>query len=768
MWFLDKIRWLWWGEKLLSPQDETKKNLQKALEDSFSSLENLNIQDAIRDMRALADIEEEQIKLGDMTHRVRDYLQEKLLLVYVYFVWIGNQEAIDAFCTTFWFNADNNKITRSVYEIYKSLQKIEEWDDIQNQHYDDMKKRLESDLINQQDALQQKINDQVSIYDEVLQQYEQYANNFWWLSTPEQYESDLKESLRSSKGDMDVWEQYLAEQTKDRIIAYRDVYDAKKQKLDALRADLLQWWKKLEKVKFSEQEERAQEILLDLQTNNDFFSALNELEQRAKDIVSLRQELRLNTRLDVDLTSSEEAGKMSWPYLLQAYKLHANFLANQEGVTLWIDANIVNDLSPYIDQEIENLWEDKKFLLALEAKSRDSHLDVSYAHPDQVLTIMLLHKHRKILEKIWMLNKYVEEDKKRCVYLQSLLDEYVGTKNPVKKFNLLYSADYILQLANQKTVVVKWGKYYELQWDVPRWEMSVVDLYKKYIDIRLIPIDSKHKLYDALWNPESELSQKIHKEESHSEAEQRIDDKRVIEKEYDILRQDSLYVYEISLHKIISTDTSSDNLKVVETVALWKWNQYLTSVWENVFERAFSLKETFSNGFAKVNDGPHKHYVINKGWENVLWDVFAEVKQVFDWMFAVKKFWRWRFVNESWEDIYDKEFYDVGDTSEWYIAVQESWWNGYFYMNQLWESALQNTAWVGRIFKRAYPFSEGLAVVKDWDTYRVIDASWKYAFDRRLAGVLAPHKFEWWYLKVRLSINGPVFVMDTQGNMTSK
>jgi len=45
------------------PQDDTKKNLQKALEDSFASLENLDIQHTVWDFRALEVIEEEQMQL---------------------------------------------------------------------------------------------------------------------------------------------------------------------------------------------------------------------------------------------------------------------------------------------------------------------------------------------------------------------------------------------------------------------------------------------------------------------------------------------------------------------------------------------------------------------------------------------------------------------------------------------------------------------------------------------------------------------------------
>jgi len=45
------------------PQDDTKKNLQKALEDSFASLKNLDIQDTVWDFRALEVIEEEQMQL---------------------------------------------------------------------------------------------------------------------------------------------------------------------------------------------------------------------------------------------------------------------------------------------------------------------------------------------------------------------------------------------------------------------------------------------------------------------------------------------------------------------------------------------------------------------------------------------------------------------------------------------------------------------------------------------------------------------------------
>jgi len=68
-------------------------------------------------------------------------------------------------------------------------------------------------------------------------------------------------------------------------------------------------------VSFAQQEERAQEIIIDLEsrstdvehplTNEDCLNAIHQLEQRAKDIVQLRQELKLNSRLDLDLNSPD-------------------------------------------------------------------------------------------------------------------------------------------------------------------------------------------------------------------------------------------------------------------------------------------------------------------------------------------------------------------------------------------------------------------------------------------------------------------------------
>jgi len=68
-------------------------------------------------------------------------------------------------------------------------------------------------------------------------------------------------------------------------------------------------------VSFAQQEERAQEIIIDLEskstdverplTNDHCLNAIQELEQRAKDIVQLRQELKLNSRLDLDLSSPD-------------------------------------------------------------------------------------------------------------------------------------------------------------------------------------------------------------------------------------------------------------------------------------------------------------------------------------------------------------------------------------------------------------------------------------------------------------------------------
>jgi len=83
------------------------------------------------------------------------------------------------------------------------------------------------------------------------------------------------------------------------------------------------------------------------------------------------------------------------------------------------------------------------------------HFDAGYAHPHQSKTLLLIHKHREVLKRIWKLNQYVPEGYKKLVHLQRLLINFSGTKHPHKKFSLLHTADYVLNLKNQKTVVVK-------------------------------------------------------------------------------------------------------------------------------------------------------------------------------------------------------------------------------------------------------------------------------------------------------------------------
>gem|GEM_PF-4510146 len=65
-----------------------------------------------------------------------------------------------------------------MYDIYTSLQQIEDLGSMQEQQYDDMKKMIEKDVITQQDALQKKIDIQLSEYNKALQHYEQEASNF--------------------------------------------------------------------------------------------------------------------------------------------------------------------------------------------------------------------------------------------------------------------------------------------------------------------------------------------------------------------------------------------------------------------------------------------------------------------------------------------------------------------------------------------------------------------------------------------------------------
>jgi len=760
------------------PQDDTKKNLQKALEDSFASLENLDIQHTVWDFRALEVIEEEQMQLWDRLSQLKEYVLEKLVKIMMKVVINQDQEGIDFILHKFGYDQDNNTLSKSIYEIYKSLTHLEDEEITQDKLYNEIKQKLEDDeIMIKQKQLKEQIALQVADFSNSLKQFDTYFQNFSNNPTPEEYEKDLLESLKSSRWNLDHSEQFIAQQAQQKILTYRDMRGSKQQKLDTLRTDLLQWWKKIEKVSFAQQEERAQEIIIDLEststdvehplTNEDCLNAIHQLEQRAKDIVQLRQELKLNSRLDLDLTSPDHMWKISRPYMVQAYKIHADLLAKQQHLTLWVDVDYVSDLTPYIKQELQNISsDDLEIFNNLLAEKDYHHFDAGYAHPHQSKTLFLIHKNREVLKRIWKLNQFVPEGNKELAHIQRLLMDFSGTKHPHKKFSLLHTADYVLDLANHKTIAVKWNKFYEMQWKMPEDEVSIDQLYKKYMNIELKPITANHELYADLWDPRSKLTQTIYDKQSNK----KYNDKLSIEQQYDILWQDKLCLYNIEDHKIFGTSsTPSSWIVIADTLYKSGWWKYLTSEWENIFEKSFAENKKFIDFKARVRDD--WWYIIDRDGENVLWDKFEEIGEFAEWCLAVKSDKGRRFVDESGQDAIDFDDYiqDIKDKkfAEWYAVIRVSGRRSY--IDRQWNTIVDSD-WERQSYFFAYPFSDWLAVVKEEinGRYHIIDRQGKKVFGKDFFDVGSPHRFEKWFLEVQLKKRWDIKKIDKNGKISAR
>ena len=773
--FFEKLRSLWWWEVSPPPYLDTQQNLQNALEDSLQSLEDLEIVDAIRDMRALAQIEEEQMRLWDRLSQLKEYILSKLIPIMAIFVINGDQDGINFLLEKFGYNADDHILSKSIYDIYESLTSLEDNDQTQDAVYDGIRKKLKEDgILTKKDALEQQIEQQIQQYGTSLEQYHLLAKNLNACMTPVQYEQDLTESLKSTKWDMSIWEQFLATDVKKKILSYRDTRQQKKEKLNLLRKELLQWWKRIEKIKFAEQEEKAQEMLVDLQsksvdtlhplTNEDCLEVIQYLEQRAKDIVWLRQQLKINSSLSVDLSAPEEVWKISRPYIVQSYEIHADMLAKQEHRTLWVDVKYVSDLTPYLDQEVEKLGDDFRILDDLLEEKKHHFFDAWYAHPKQVEIVFLVHKHKETLEKIRILNRCIWENKRKLAHIHILLDQYADIASPLSRFCLLHSADYIFDLEEQKTVVVKWDKFYELQWKVPDIDenLSAADLYKKYIDIRLIPINQDHKLYEDMRDPNSKLTHMTQKSQTH----QKYNDKLSIEQQYDILRQDSLYLYTTQNHEIQKTSQHPSWQILSNKLLSHGWDGYLTSTWENVFEKSFENVWKFneSETVAKVKE--EWWYLMDKDGHNTLGNEFIEMYEFAEWYLAVKWVKGRYFLDESGKRSFDDRNFDEimeKKFSEWFAVVRK--WNKWFYINYRWENAFVNKKWENDTYKEAYPFSEWLAVVRKWDTYIIIDRQWKQMFGKTFFSIERPLQFVDWKLRVQSKSGRDRREIDTKGNL---
>ncbi len=751
----------------------TQLNLQNALEDSLQSLEDLEIVDAIRDMRALVQIEQDQMRLWDRLSQIKEYILSKLVAVMATFVINQDQEGIDFILKKFGYDTDNNTLNKSIYDIYESLTSLEWENYTQDAIYEEIRKKLKEDeILGKKEILEQQIQEQVQKYGRSLEQYRLLAKNLDTCMTPAQYAQDLKESLKSTKWDMNTWQQLLAMDVQDKILEYQNTREQKKEKLNVLRTELLQWRKSLEKIKFAEQEEKAQEMLVDLQsksldtlhplTNEDCLEVIQYLEQRAKDIVWLRQQLKINSSLSVDLSAPKEAWKMSRPYMIQAYEIHADMLTKQEHRTLWVDVKYVSDLTPYLDQEIQKLGDDIKIFDDLLEREKHHFFDAWYAHPKQVEIVFLVHKHKETLEKIRILNRCMQHDKRKLAHIHILMDEYAGKKSPLSRFCLLHSADYIFDLEEQKTVVVKWDKFYELQWQMPHVDhnLNAVGLYNKYIDIRLIPITQDHILYQDLRNPNSKLTHMV----QQSQKDKKYNDKLSIEQQYDILLQDSLYLYSTQSHEIQKTSQHPSWHILSNKLLSYGWDRYLTSTWEDVFEKSFVFAWKFDGSIAKVKD--EWQYLMDRDGLNMLEGEYTDMGEYVEWYLAVQWPEGRHFLDETGKRSFDdRNFNEIMEKkfSEWFAAVKKR--KKWFYINYRWENAFVDKGWENKIYDYAYPFSEWLAVVKKWDTYIIIDRQWKQMFGKTFFSIEHPYQFVDWKLRVQSKKGRDRREVDTKGNL---
>gem|GEM_PF-5075353 len=125
----------------------------------------------------------------------------------------------------------------------------------------------------------------------------------------------------------------------------------------------------------------------------------------------------------------------------------------------------VSDLTPYLAEELKKIsQQDLRILSTLTANlTNHYHFDAGYPHPEQVAIVLLIQKYKNVLERIHMLNKYVPVKRQKLQHIKDFLDSNSDIASPLQKFNLLHSADTILQLADRKTIVVKGGAMYEMQ-----------------------------------------------------------------------------------------------------------------------------------------------------------------------------------------------------------------------------------------------------------------------------------------------------------------
>jgi len=111
-----------------------------------------------------------------------------------------DQEGIDFILHKFGYDQDNNTLSKSIYEIYKSLTHLEDEEITQDKLYNEIKQKLEDDeIMIKQKQLKEQIALQVADFSNSLKQFDTYFQNFSNNPTPEEYEKDLLESLKSSR-----------------------------------------------------------------------------------------------------------------------------------------------------------------------------------------------------------------------------------------------------------------------------------------------------------------------------------------------------------------------------------------------------------------------------------------------------------------------------------------------------------------------------------------------------------------------------------------
>jgi len=111
-----------------------------------------------------------------------------------------DKDGINSLLRRFGYDQDNNTLSKSIYEIYESLTHLEDQEITHDKLYNEIKQKLEDDeIMIKQKQLKEQIALQVSDFSTSLEQFDVYFQNFSNNPTPEEYEKDLLESLKSSK-----------------------------------------------------------------------------------------------------------------------------------------------------------------------------------------------------------------------------------------------------------------------------------------------------------------------------------------------------------------------------------------------------------------------------------------------------------------------------------------------------------------------------------------------------------------------------------------